>query len=188
MQRPDIIYTHSKNLFFLIFTLSQSLIYTACKKQVHDAEVFKPYSGPLAVMEKVHMLYSDSAIVKVELNADKQEEYFNGDRVFPEGMYLQFFDNDGTVNATLTSNQAKYTKQTGIYTVWGNVIITGVKEYKKINTEELNWNPATRKVYTEKFVRIETREEILTGNGLDATQDFKYYKILNPTGVFSVKQ
>lgn len=134
------------------------------------------------------MLYSDSAVVKVEMKSPLQNEYENGDRIFPKGIELIFFDTDGLVNSTLTANHAKLDKKTGLYIVRGNVIITGVKEYKKMNTEELYWNPATKRVYTDKFVRIETKEEILTGNGLDAAQDFKAYKILYPTGVFSVNQ
>lgn len=176
----------SKGTLVLVVFLFIYLL--GCKKATHTAQDFKPYDGPVATFEKVRMYFSDSAIVKVKMQANVQDEYSNGDRLFPKGIILDFYDNDGTINSTLTADKAKYEKKTGIYTVMGNVVITGVKEYKKLNTEELYWNPATKKVYTDKFVRIETQTEILTGNGLDATQDFKNYKIRNPAGVFSVNE
>jgi LPS export ABC transporter protein LptC len=175
----------SYNLILFFFILLFSI---SCNKGTVTPESFKPYDGPIATFQNVKMYYSDSALVKVEMKAETQNEYENGDRIFPKGIDLQFFDADGSVNSTLTSNHAKLDKKTGIYTVKGNVIIIGIKEYKKVNTEELLWNPATKRVFTDKFVRIETKEEILTGNGLNASQDFKSYKIINPTGVFSVKE
>lgn len=175
----------SNTIFFLIFF---SLVTISCKKGNVTPENFKPYNGPVATFQNVRMLYSDSAIVKVEMNSPLQNEFENKDRIFPKGISLKFFEKDGSTNATLTSEHAKLDGKTGIYTVKGNVIIIGVKEYKKVNTEELLWNPSTKRVYTDKFVRIETKEEILTGNGLEASQDFKFYKIINPTGVFSVKE
>ncbi len=178
-----------KYSFFSIFLFS-FLVFCqfSCKKASRTPQDFKPYDGPIAQFEKVKMFYSDSAVVKVEMHAPLQNEFENGDRIFPKGIDLTFFDTDGLVNSTLTAHYARLDKLTGIYTVRGNVIIIGVKEYKKMNTEELYWNPATKRVYTDKFVRIETKEEILTGNGLDASQDFTSYKILYPTGVFSINQ
>ncbi len=175
----------SAHFFHSLFILSALV---ACEKATHTAGDFKPYDGPIAMLEKVNLYYSDSARVKVKMKAPVENEYLNGNRIFPKGIDLTFFDILGDTNAILTSNYAIFDKNTGIYTVRGNVVIIGIKEYKKINTEELFWNPTTKQVYTEKFVRIETKEEILTGNGLTASQDFKTYRITKPTGIFSVKE
>ena len=159
----------------------------SCNRKDKNPKDVKPYNGPTAVMNEVNMLFSDSAIVKVQLIAPVQNEYLNGNRTFPKGVLIYFYDNDGTLNSSLSGNQGKFDKEKNLYTVKGDVIITGIKEYKKLNTEELHWNPITKKVFTDKFVRIETKEEILTGNGLDASQDFKQYAIRNVTGIFAVK-
>jgi hypothetical protein len=55
-----------------------------------------------------------------------------------------------------------------------------------LSTEELNWDPQKQIVFTDKFVVIETPTEILKGEGLEANQNFTKYKILKPTGVFSI--
>ncbi len=171
-------------IFFLIlFTLF--LLNCSTDNKIKN---LKKYDGPLIIATDVHTLFSDSALLKVELKAPLQYEYENGDRVFPKGVVIYFLEKDGRVSNSLKANHGKFYKSTGIYTATGNVIIKDTIAHKKMNTEKLHWNPAKKKVYTEKFVRIETQNEILTGNGLDATQDFSYYKILKPTGVFSINQ
>ncbi|MDX2189024.1 MAG: LPS export ABC transporter periplasmic protein LptC [Bacteroidota bacterium] len=163
-------------------------MFFSCKKNEKTINQMKPYTGPVAQVTNVEMLFSDSGQIKVKMKAPKQDEYLNGDRIFPSGILLIFNDKQGNENANLVANYGKYDKTNNVYTAKGNVIITDLKEGKKMKSEEMNWNPTTKKVYTTKFVRIETKEEILTGNGLDADQDFKHYKIVNPAGVFSVNQ
>jgi len=165
-----------------------SVVFFSCTQATKKPTDFKPYDGPVMQMNDVNTLFSDSAKVKVQMLAPLQNEFLNGDREFPNGFVLYFYDAKGDTNSTMTANHGKLVKLTGIYTATGNVIIRNTKEGKRMNTELLNWNPGTQKVYTEKFVRIQTKTEILTGNGLDANQDFKYYKIRNPEGVFSVNQ
>src|SRR5690606_41136095 len=67
-----------------------------------------------------------------------------------------------------------------IYKATGDVEVNSYEKDQKLNTEELFWRRDKGEIYTDKFVRIETAEEILLGEGLTATQDFSSYKILKP--------
>ena len=42
-------------------------------------------------------------------------------------------------------------------------------------------------VYSDKFVKITTADEILMGDGFVSSQDFNEWKIVKPTGVISIK-
>jgi hypothetical protein len=50
------------------------------------------------------------------------------------------------------------------------------------NTEKLFWTRNDGKVFTNDAVKITTRDEIILGEGLEATEDFSDLKILNVTG------
>jgi hypothetical protein len=67
------------------------------------------------------------------------------------------------------------------------VVVVNNKKGETVNTEELNWSPTTKKIYTDKFVTITTADEVLKGEGLDTDQDFSYTRIRKPTGIFSLK-
>ena len=162
------------------------LLLSSCFKD-ENTDVVIAYNGPFIELNNIETFYSDSAILRVKLKAPKQIEMQNGDRTFPNGVYIEFFNESGIETSTLKSNYGQYNKQENLYTVRGNVIIENLEEKNKLNTEELKWDPETQKINTTKFVRIETPEEIITGEGLEAAQDFSDYTILQPKGRFSVE-
>ncbi len=140
------------------------------------------YDGPITEIDNIETVYSDSAEVKIILKADKQIELQSGDREFPKGLLVEFYE-DGHVKTTLTSNFGRHYKSSNRYMVSGNVVITDSVEGKKMNTEELFWLPDEDRVYVEKDkqVIVTTKDGVLHGKGLEANQNFSSYKILNPT-------
>lgn len=160
----------------------------SCKPKDTKTVFHEQYTGPLLELDDVNTILSDSAKLKMRIIAKKQFEFVNGDRTFPQGLKIIFYKKNESEDAILTSQKGKYNKEKDLYTVTGNVIIQNPAEKKKLSTEELNWNPISKRVFTDKFVVIQTASEILKGEGLEAPQDFSTYKIKKVTGIFSVKQ
>lgn len=157
---------------FLLFTLA------SCQDKRKEVNI-QPYTGPQMIFENLKSIYTDSAITRIKVQAPKELEFQNGDQEFPEGILVDFFDQKtGEQTSYLKGNHARYIKEKDIYIVTGDVLVQSLKEKKKLNSEELIWNPKTKKISSEKFVRIETPEEIVTGDGLVANEDFSEYKIL----------
>lgn len=170
--------------FFYVLIIA--LLLAACS---NDDEIknFREYTGPVLEVDSSLTLYSDSAIVRVKVIAAKQLEFSNGDQEFPEGIYIEFYEVDGVLSSTLKANKGFYNKENDLYTAIGNVILINLLKNEQLDTEELFWKRTEQRVYTDKFVRIESNEEILTGEGLTAKQDFSSYKILKPAGTFSIE-
>jgi len=59
---------------------------------------------------------------------------------------------------------------------------------EKLNTEKLEWDEQTGKLYSDQFVKITTPEEIIMGTGFEADQNFNSYRIFKVTGTITVKQ
>lgn len=165
---------------FLI--LISVLLAFACSSGLDKKKNFEEYSGPTMEADSIKILYSDSAKVRVIVKATKQFEFENGDREFPNDIFIEFYDPDGTMSSTLEANSAYYTKETDIYKAEGDVEVIGYIDPKKLNSEELYWEPQKEEIYTETFVRIQSEDQISTGSGLRAKQDFSSYRILNPSG------
>ncbi len=146
-------------------------------------EEMKPYDGPLMELDSMETIYSDSAETKVRLKAKSQLALQNGNREFPKGVLVEFY-NDNVITSTLTSNFARFYKETNKYMVSGNVVIKNLAEGKTMNTEELFWVPNEQRIYVEKDkqVIITTKTDVLYGEGLEAAEDFTTYKILKPHG------
>ncbi len=140
------------------------------------------YSGPLRQAENVTMHYAEKEKVKVILQAKTFNEFQAGDREFPEGIYLEFYDETGKMTSTLKANTAYYFKQENKWRGRGNVIVINIDKEQQLNTEELFWMPATKKIFTDKFVTITDHEDVIYGTHLRANQDLSNYSLKETTG------
>jgi LPS export ABC transporter protein LptC len=175
-----------KPRIFFIYIAGMTILYSC--KNGGQVEELQPYKGPLIEVDDVETLYTDSSRLKVRLTAPKEQEFEKGNREFPKGINIEFYDEKQVKTSVLTANYGKYNKEKNLYTVTGNVIVRNLKEGKSLKTEVLNWNQITEKVYTEENVTIQTPEDILWGKGLDADQSFEHYKIREPKGEMSVDE
>ena len=100
----------------------------------------------------------------------------------PDGFHITFYDETGNQNATLRADYAYFDKEKNLWKASGAVELINLKTSEKLNTEELFWDPPGERIYTEKFVRIESEDQILLGEGLTAAQDFSSYKLHKLTG------
>lgn len=172
--------------FFIFLGLSIIVISSSCsEKKVKKLADIKIYTGPVALAENIETIYSDSGRLKLVVKAPLQTEFQTGDREFPKGILIDFYDDKGIKTTHLTGNYARYDKQAGIYFATGNVIVENFVEKQKLQSEELKFNHLEKRIYTDKFVRITTEVDILTGTGLTASQDFSTYKILKPQAIVS---
>ncbi|MGF1638775.1 MAG: LPS export ABC transporter periplasmic protein LptC [Cyclobacteriaceae bacterium] len=173
----------SVSFVFVIFA-----IMIGCGVNDEKLTKFEPFTGPIFEIEDGETLYSDSARVKVKIIAQKQFEFENGDNEFPEGIYLEFYNDAGEVNNTLRADYCYYLKKDDLWKANGDVIIKAFETKQQLNTEELFWKPSEERMYTDKFVRVETEDQILMGDGLEAKQDFSEYEVMNPTGTIYLDQ
>jgi LPS export ABC transporter protein LptC len=178
-----------KNRFSLFLgTLATfSALLISCQGR-EDVGQYDPYTGPLRILSNAEIIHSDSAKIKGKLITPVLYEFENEDRELPNGGYVEFYDEFGEISATLKADYGYYTKLDDQWEIEGNVVLENVQNKESLNTEQLYWNPTTGMVNTEKFVRIEREDEILTGMGLTARQDFSDYNIKNPEAIFYIDE
>ncbi|HLT81210.1 MAG TPA: LPS export ABC transporter periplasmic protein LptC [Cyclobacteriaceae bacterium] len=146
------------------------------------------YDGPVREAENVEHYYAENGIIKVRMVAEQLFELQNGDRQFPKGIYLEFFDETGRIESTLRANQAFFIKEQEVWRGVGNVEVINTQKREQLNTEELFWKPKDQRIYTEKFVTIRMQSDVIYGEGLEAAQDMSSYRILKPSGTLEVKE
>ena len=66
----------------------------------------------------------------------------------------------------------------------GNVCLSNIKD-EFLYAEELYWNQKTKKVYSEKFVKIETPDEVIYGEGFESDEEFTSYVIKKIKGSYT---
>ncbi|WKN42147.1 LPS export ABC transporter periplasmic protein LptC [Tunicatimonas pelagia] len=175
----------SKQYYILLFIIAGFI--GACDDDSKTAEDFKEYEGPTMEATNTEILYSDSAQVRIKLQAQRQLQYGNGDMNFPEGIYIEFFDENGVKSTSIEANQGYYSQEENKYTATGEVVVKNLETGEKLETELLHWEKDKHSINTDRYVEIESDGELLMGEGLEAKEDFSSYEILKPTGVFSLE-
>lgn len=136
----------------------------------------------------VEILYSDSAIVRVRVTGPLLLNYTERDNPrheFPEGVKIEFLAPNLSIKSTLTAKTAVRRQEKGEIIARDSVVLTTAQQ-EKLETEELIWDEKTAKVYTDKFVKVTKPGEVIYGFGLEANEDFSYWKILVPKGRIKV--
>jgi LPS export ABC transporter protein LptC len=140
--------------------------------------------------DSVQLYYSTNGQIRAILYALKFTHATSSKPSYIEmqkGLKVHFYNGDTMPTSTLTAKRGKYFEDKNNVLVKDSVVVVNVKN-ERLETEELVWNDQKQIFYTEKFVTITTPTQIIYGDGMEANQDFTYYKILNPKGVFAVNK
>jgi LPS export ABC transporter protein LptC len=146
------------------------------------------YEGPVSEGDNVELLYVEKDVLTLKVTAKKAQEFGSGDREFPEGIYMEFYDENGKVKSTLRANNAYYFAQENQWRGRGNVEVKNMEKNEQLNGEELFWKPDTERIFTDKFVTIRQQNDVIYGTGLDAAQDLSDYTIHHPEGEIEIEE
>ena len=144
---------------------------------------------PMMTSTGVSTLISDSGVIRYKIIAE-QWDVFNqqdsGKWAFEKGVYLEKYDNQMQIEAKVKADTAYYYDKQKLWDLRGHVNILNIKG-EKFNTEQLFWDQGKEKVYSDRFIRIQQIDKILTGYGFTSNQQFTDYVINNTAGIFPVE-
>ena len=168
------------------------LLSSACsgRKKVMAEAITERDSLPVMDTRGVTTLVSDSGITRYRIQT---EEWLVFDRkspsywAFERGVYLEKFDTLFQVEASIESDTAYYYDKQKLWKLMGHVVIKNLKG-EKFFTELLYWDQNREKIYSDRFIRIEQPDRIITGQGFDSNQQMTVYTIHKPEGIFYVDQ
>lgn len=137
----------------------------------------------------VEILYSEEAILQVRLTAPELIQFSGQDAYteMPESFELQFFNQHQKVESFLHADYGIIFDKRQLMRAVGNVVLKN-KKGEQLFAEELNWDQDKKLIYSDKFVKIVTEEEILFGEGFESNEDFTEYTIKNLTGTIELEK
>lgn len=136
----------------------------------------------------VTTLISDSGITRYRMTT---EEWNVFDRkvpsfwAFEKGVYLEQFDSVFNIEASVKADTAYFYDKEQLWKLIGHVDIQNRKG-ERFNTELLFWNQVTRKIYTDKFIRIKQPDRTIDAYGFDSNEQMTVYTLRNIAGIFYV--
>lgn len=168
------------------------LLFSSCsggKKELGEA-ITERDSLPVMDTRGVNTLISDSGVIRYRVLA---EEWLVYDRkspsywAFEQGLYLEKFDSLFNIDASIKCDTGYYYDKQRLWKLIGHVDIKNLKG-ERFNTELLYWDEGKQKVYSDRFIRIEQPDRIITGYGFDSNQQLTVYTIHQPEGIFYIDE
>lgn len=169
-----------------------AILFCSCGNgSVGQSEQSQPREKVAAlVTDSITTLISDSGVTRYRVESaqwlvfDKTNPPY---QEFPQGIYLEQFDEDLTVKASLQADYAYYDETAQQWTLRGNVHALN-RQGETFDTPELKWNQQSHRVFSDTSIHITRARSIIEGVGFDSNEEMTKYTILNPTGVFPVQE
>lgn len=166
-------------------------LFTSCKNDPEEINDLVSKNAPkVDKAEDVSIIYSEKGRTKIRMFA---KEFIRNEVATPpytdmqNGLKVEFFNDSTQIETILTALYGRFYEKEGNVLIRDSVVVIN-KKGDTLRTEELVWHQGAGKIYTEKFVRINTPDQIMFGDGLEANEDFTWYRILKPKGIVKVEK
>jgi LPS export ABC transporter protein LptC len=132
----------------------------------------------------VEVLFFDSSRTKAVLQANRARIYNDRmETLLDGGLKVEFMSKEtGRRVSVLTADSARIDDKTRDMLARGNVVVVSDSTGTRLETELLEWNNETRKLYSTEFVTITTPSERLQGYGFESDQTLTNYTIKRVRG------
>ncbi len=113
---------------------------------------------------------TDSGMIQVIMRSPLVEKYENKEQPYTEfrtGIKVLFYDGKKEPVASVVSKYAKYTQNDNLWELKDSVIVIN-ENNEKLETELLYWNQTTDRIYTDRFVKVTSGNDVLLGYGLES--------------------
>lgn len=175
----------------LVFFYSLILIlFFSCENDLEEIKKVSEIPGsPEERTRDLELIYSDSGLLKIRLNAPLAESFYKPTHTikFKEGVKVHFFNPDGSVKTVLTASYGEIYQNEGKMLARDSVIMKNFNRAQQMETDELIWNQTTQEVTSSKKVVVKTKGACFYGDGIITTSDFSEYQFIKPRGTLNLK-
>ena len=193
-----------KNIIKSIATVfTVAILFIACKdnyKRVGEEATATIY--PQGIAKNFTLTYSETikelsnkdssrtrviAVLKSPLNEDYENLSFKH-RIFPEGLQVDFYDDDNK-KSVIKADYGIIYSDTNVIDLQGNVILES-HDGKKLEAPQLYWNRSDNWIFTEKAFVYTNPEDgtIMNGEGMDFNRDFTLFNAHKTYGLVTISE
>ena len=167
----------------LVTMVLVALVLTGCEEKVKpsvDAVVSKELPSQESWNSTV--VFSDSAHLKAILWSGHIAAFASRQITeMSDSVHVDFYNEQEQHTSLLTARRGNVHDATRDLEAYEHVVVIS-DSGTTLKTERLFWNNATRKIYTDAFVDIQSPKEHIMGHGMESDQGLKNYRIFKVTG------
>jgi LPS export ABC transporter protein LptC len=174
-----------RKYFWLIASLSLIYFFSGgCVNNLKDIPTIGKKQTSIEEGKQIESFYSQDAKVKAKLTAPYMLRHLLDSTFveFPKTLHVDFYNDTMIIESKLDALYGKYREFENKVFLRDSVVVRNILKGDTLHCDELWWDQKTQKFYTDKKVRINTKDKIIFGTGLEAAQNFSWYIIQHITG------
>jgi LPS export ABC transporter protein LptC len=168
----------------LFVCLSCIVLLSACVNDINEVNKTTKLAEPGVERGKdIELFYSENGDVKVKVTAPTVIRFLTPPPYteFDNGLRVDFYNDSMRVTSWLTANYGiRYESESK--TILRNDVQVVNENNEHLSTEELIWDEKRHIIYSEKFVKITTPDQVIYGEGMEADEQLTKYIIKKPQG------
>jgi LPS export ABC transporter protein LptC len=162
----------------------------SCEKKVVKLEKIDILTLPSQTARDFTTTYTDSGKMQLVFSSPVMERYEKSETPYSEfrsGITVFFYDGKIKHVASVTSKYAKYTDDKNLWELKDSVIAIN-EAGEKLETELLFWDQKKELIYTDRFVKITTDDQIVQGYGLESDPRLSRRRIKNLSATIYINE
>ncbi len=184
-------FVHSKYLHTTTAAAVVVLLFVTSCNDAQSVSISIEQRDSLAMMSTygVSTVISDSGRISYKIDTD---EWLIFDKrnppywAFEKGVYLEKYDRDMNVEATIKCDTAYYYSSIKLWKLAGNVDIRNLKE-ERFYTDLMYWDQEKAEIYSDAYIKIEQKDQVTEGVGFSSNQNMTHWEIKNTKGIYAIK-
>jgi len=169
--------------------LALSIMLFSCNRKIDIIKNSDIESLPTLTVKDFETVYTDSAKLQLVMSSPLMERYTTGKSPYSEfmkGIKVLFHDGHKDPIARLTAKYAKLTEGKRLWELKDSVIAVNEKN-EILETELLYWDQEKEIIYTDRFVKITSEDQIVMGTGLESNPRLTKWRIRNVSATIYLK-
>ncbi|MDP8219852.1 MAG: LPS export ABC transporter periplasmic protein LptC [Candidatus Stygibacter frigidus] len=135
--------------------------------------------------DSVRVITMDKDIITMEMHARHIDRYYKRKETLIDSLYLQNFNEDGSLRSTLTCKNAIINETRNEVTCIGEVVV--VSDNGRLEAPRLVWNRDTDKVQAEEGVKLKREDATLWGERMITDLELNNIEIIKVSAEGTVK-
>jgi len=180
-----------QNIYSGIVTVIAVTMLFSCQGNLKEVRALDQQAdSPQTIGEEMFLKYTDSGRVVATLKSPKMLDFTNLEfpyREFPEGVKVEFFDEDNNKN-TVTANYAIIYDGPGLIDLQGDVVLV-TSDSTKLEADQLFWDQSLAWVFTDKANTIRFANGARNdGQGFDSDLNFSNFRSRTNVGIQVIEE
>ena len=169
-------------------TLVLAFVVYSCQGNLSEAEKLDLNKIPIQTVDDMFFVQTENGHLKTRVEASRMEVYEQDSLsfdLFPQGVHFFGYAEDGSLETTITSQQARHDKiiagkEKEKWSAFGHVVIRNIVKQETMETDTLYWDQEKEEIWTDCYIKMTSPSGVLQGYGMRSDEMARNAILLNP--------